>query len=205
MGVVAYRAPMAATRLSIASGTCPAPALPALRLTSAMVERGARVVGTPLLVWMACLITNASDLWTAPSISKLKTCAFDRQIEQKSDRRNKTWTVKDSAVLLFAGREDHRETALRLPTRSQPRHATIASLNIFYQPNTMVTSNHNLHITSHRKRCIIFNCKGNCLFVTIGVIFRCTTPSKRPVPLLVWPICISAAATLLPSSYHIFA
>jgi hypothetical protein len=105
MGVVAYRAPMAATRLSIASGTCPAPALPALRLTSAMVERGARVVGTPLLVWMACLITNASDLWTAPSRSKLKTCAFDRQIEQKSDRRNKTWTVKDSAVLLLAGRE----------------------------------------------------------------------------------------------------
>ena len=53
MGVVAYRAPMAAVKLSIESGTCPAPVLPALRLTSAMVSRGARVVGTPLLVWEA--------------------------------------------------------------------------------------------------------------------------------------------------------
>lgn len=47
--VAAYRAPMAAIRLSMASGTCPELALPVLRLTSAMIERG-DVVGTPLLL-----------------------------------------------------------------------------------------------------------------------------------------------------------
>ena len=50
---------MAAARLSMASGTCPALALPVLRLTSAMMSRG-DVVGTPLLLWMA--FTNVPEL-----------------------------------------------------------------------------------------------------------------------------------------------
>ena len=62
VGVAAYRAPMAAVKLSIESDTCAAPVLPALRLTSAMVSRGAGVVGTPLWESMACPINNASDL-----------------------------------------------------------------------------------------------------------------------------------------------